>query len=165
MRRSPFVVGGTIAGMLGVIMFHTSPMPLSFAVGTTTTSATPPSTPPSPTTSAPPPTTSTPPRSTPTTAAGAASGTRSATGPLLNYYFGQLSVTVTATGSKITSVKVGSLSDSDFRSQSIDQYAIPILEQEARAAQSANIQSISGASYTSAGFAQSLQGALTKLGI
>jgi uncharacterized protein with FMN-binding domain len=33
------------------------------------------------------------------------------------------------------------------------------------AAQSANIQGVSGASYTSAGFAQSLQGALKKLGI
>ena len=36
---------------------------------------------------------------------------------------------------------------------------------EAMRAQSANIQSISGASYTSAGFAQSLQSALKKLGL
>jgi uncharacterized protein with FMN-binding domain len=43
--------------------------------------------------------------------------------------------------------------------------AIPILEREAMAAQSANIQSVSGASYTSAGFAQSLQSALKQLGV
>jgi uncharacterized protein with FMN-binding domain len=50
------------------------------------------------------------------------------------------------------------------RSQSIDQQAIPLLEQEAMQAQSANIQGVSGASYTSAGFEQSLQAALHTLG-
>ena len=39
-----------------------------------------------------------------------------------------------------------------------------MLEQEVMQAQSANIQGVSGASYTSAGFAQSLQGALHSLG-
>jgi uncharacterized protein with FMN-binding domain len=37
-------------------------------------------------------------------------------------------------------------------------------EQQALQAQSANLQGVSGASYTSAGFEQSLQSALTKLG-
>jgi uncharacterized protein with FMN-binding domain len=46
---------------------------------------------------------------------------------------------------------------------SIDQYAIPILESQALSAQSANIQGVSGASFTSAGFEQSLQSALLKL--
>ncbi len=157
MKRSPFVVGGTLAGMLGVVMFHTSPVPLSFPVGATT----------APATTAPLTTTSTPhpSASSPAPPAAATSGSHSATGPLVDYYFGQLAVTVTSTGSKVTSVKIGTLKDSNYRSQSIDQYAIPILQQEALAAKSANIQSVSGASYTSAGFAQSLQGALTKLGI
>jgi uncharacterized protein with FMN-binding domain len=70
------------------------------------------------------------------------------------------------TGSKITSVTIGTLNDGgNYRSQSIDSMAIPILEREAMAAQSANIQSVSGASYTSAGFAQSLQSALKQLGV
>jgi uncharacterized protein with FMN-binding domain len=47
----------------------------------------------------------------------------------------------------------------------IDQQFIPILEQEALQAQSANLQDVSGASYTSAGFTQSLQAALQQLGI
>jgi ferredoxin-NADP reductase len=51
------------------------------------------------------------------------------------------------------------------RSQMIDQQAIPVLEQEALQAQSASIQGVSGASYTSAGFAQSLQAALHQLGV
>jgi uncharacterized protein with FMN-binding domain len=84
----------------------------------------------------------------------------------LNYNFGELAVKVTANGTKITKVVVVSLNDGgNPRSQSIDSASIPILEQEAMAAQSANIQSVSGASYTSAGFAQSLQGALTQLGL
>jgi uncharacterized protein with FMN-binding domain len=63
-------------------------------------------------------------------------------------------------------VQIASLDDGgNFRSESIDQQSIPILEQEALQAQSANIQSVSGASYTSAGFEQSLQSALTELGI
>jgi uncharacterized protein with FMN-binding domain len=85
---------------------------------------------------------------------------------LVNYNFGVLSVTVTASGSKITAVTIGSLNDGgNYRSQSIDGMAIPILEQEVMAAQSGTIQSVSGASWTSAGFSQSLQGALSKLGI
>ncbi|HEY5121757.1 MAG TPA: FMN-binding protein [Acidimicrobiales bacterium] len=73
---------------------------------------------------------------------------------------------MTATGSKITAVTIGTLDDGgNSRSQSIDGMAIPILEQEVMSAQSGTIQSVSGASWTSAGFMQSLQGALSKLGI
>jgi uncharacterized protein with FMN-binding domain len=92
--------------------------------------------------------------------------TRSATGASVNYYFGVLSVKVTVTGSKIVKVSIGSIDDGgNYRSQSIDQMSIPQLEQQALAAQGANIQGVSGASYTSAGFHQSLQSALTKLGL
>jgi uncharacterized protein with FMN-binding domain len=77
-----------------------------------------------------------------------------------------LAVQVTVTGSKLTNVSIASLDDGgNPRSQSIDQQSIPVLVQQAMQAQSANIQGVSGASYTSAGFAQSLQSALTKLGV
>jgi uncharacterized protein with FMN-binding domain len=120
-----------------------------------------------PVTTSPPATTSAPTTVAPTTTVPSApTGTRSATGPLVNYNFGELSVTVTASGKKITAVAIGTLSDGgNFRSQSIDGMAIPILEQEAMSAQGATIQSVSGASWTSAGFTQSLQGALSKLGL
>jgi uncharacterized protein with FMN-binding domain len=76
-----------------------------------------------------------------------------------------VSIAATVSGTKLTTVTVASIDDGgNFRSQSIDQQAVPVLEQEALQAQSANIQSISGASYTSAGFEQSLQSALTQLG-
>ena len=85
---------------------------------------------------------------------------------MVNYYYGQLSVKVTANGKKITAVTIASINDGgNPRSVQIDQYAIPILEPEATSAQSYNIQSVSGASYTSAGFQMSLQYALKKLGI
>ena len=84
----------------------------------------------------------------------------------VNYNYGILSVSVTVSGKKITKVGIASLDDGgNFRSQSIDQQSIPILEQQALQAQSANIQGVSGASYTSAGFEQSLQSALSKLGL
>ena len=45
----------------------------------------------------------------------------------------------------------------DGRSQMINSYAVPILEQEAVAAQGVNINVVSGATFTSDAFAQSLQ--------
>jgi uncharacterized protein with FMN-binding domain len=52
----------------------------------------------------------------------------------------------------------------DGRSQMINSYAVPILEQEAVAAQGVNINVVSGATFTSDAFAQSLQSALSKAG-
>jgi uncharacterized protein with FMN-binding domain len=102
----------------------------------------------------------------PTTTTAPPSASRSATGESVNYIYGVLSVNVTASGSKITKVTIGSINDGgNYRSQSIDGMAIPQLEQQALTVQSANIQGVSGASYTSAGFRQSLQSALTKLGL
>ena len=85
---------------------------------------------------------------------------------MVNYNYGVLSVSVTAKGKRITNVGIASLDDGgNFRSQTIDQQSIPILEQQVLQAQSANIQGVSGASYTSAGFVQSLQAALAKLSL
>jgi uncharacterized protein with FMN-binding domain len=103
------------------------------------------------------------------TAAGSASqqpaASRTAVGPAVYYDYGTLKVRVTVSGHKIVKVSIASLDDgSNPRSQYIDQQSIPMLEQEVLQAQSANIQGVSGASYTSAGFDQSLQGALRSLG-
>ena len=45
-------------------------------------------------------------------------------------------------------------------SDQINGYAVPLLDQEAVAAQSAQIDTVSGATFTSAGYQQSLQSAL-----
>ena len=56
----------------------------------------------------------------------------------------------------------GTYSYHTSRSQYIMSQALPILRQEFLAAQSAKIQNVSGATYTSQAFAQSLQSALLK---
>ncbi|HEX5407529.1 MAG TPA: FMN-binding protein, partial [Pseudonocardiaceae bacterium] len=50
------------------------------------------------------------------------------------------------------------------RSEQIDSYALPVLKAEALAARSADIDVVSGATYTSQGYAQSLQAALDAAG-
>jgi len=155
----------TVAGLVGVLSFHTKPSSISLgslpgasSSSRSTTTTTPPTQP----TSSNPATAGAPPS---TTTSAVPSTTRTATGAQVNYNFGVLSVTVTASGKKITNIGLASLDDGgNGRSQAIDQQSIPMLEQQAMQAQSANIQGVSGASYTSAGFAQSLQSALSKLG-
>ena len=170
MRRARVVVVATVAGLAGVLSFHTKPATLSLgrAVGppapggsptsapTSTTTA--PSSAGSPATTSPgPPATTSPSTSPP--------ATRTATGAAVNYSYGDLSVAATVSGTKLTNVTIASIDEGgNYRSESIDQQAIPVLEQEALQAQSGNIQSVSGASYTSAGFQESLQSALTQLG-
>jgi uncharacterized protein with FMN-binding domain len=171
MRRTPIVITATVAGLAGVLAFHTTPARLD-PLGLTPT--------PDPTASQPDPAASTAPSSTPGSTSTPSSakpastkpastnsgGTRTADGPLVNYHFGNLSVSVTVSGSKITKVGLASLDDfGDARSEQIDQESIPILEQEAVQAQSADIQGVSGASYTSQGFEQSLQAALRTLNV
>jgi uncharacterized protein with FMN-binding domain len=118
-----------------------------------------------PTTTKPPVTTTTVPPTTTTTV----SATRTAVGATYDYHFGTISVSVTVNGKTIKSVKVASLNDGgNGQSAYIDGQAIPLLINEAMAAQRSQgykIATISGASYTSAGFQASLQSALTKLGL
>ena len=64
------------------------------------------------------------------------------------------------TGARLTDVTAVHLTDDSPRSVSISARAAPILRREALAAGSAKIDTVSGASYTSAGYTQSLQSAL-----
>jgi uncharacterized protein with FMN-binding domain len=166
MRRTPIVVTATVAGLAGVLAFHTTPSrlnPVSLAPTPT----------PNPTASGPggaaegASSPSQPDPAASTKRGGAKpGGTRTVDGPVVNYNYGNLSVSVTVSGSKITRVGIASLDDfGQPRSEEIDQQSIPILEQEAVQAQSADIQGVSGASYTSTGFEQSLQAALRTLGV
>jgi uncharacterized protein with FMN-binding domain len=65
----------------------------------------------------------------------------------------------------ITDVKALQLTNQDGRSIQISNYAAPVLRTEALSAQSADIQSVSGATYTSEGYVTSLQAALDKAGL
>lgn len=66
----------------------------------------------------------------------------------------------TLTHGKLTAVRVLRAPDQNGRDQQIASYALPRLTQEALGAQSAHIDAVSGASYTSQGYIQSLQSAL-----
>lgn len=148
MKRAPIVIAGTVAGLVAVLEFHTTPAKVTLAGGSTL------------------PTDSKSASARSSSAAAGTSGLRTATGSQVNYSWGVLSVKVTVSRGKITKVALAYLNDGNNpRSQFIDQQSIPILEQEALRAQSANIQGVSGASYTSAGFARSLQSALHSLGM
>jgi uncharacterized protein with FMN-binding domain len=158
-------------GIAGLLSFNSTQVKLSLgalpaatvAPGSTTTAPTTTTTAPRAGGSKSPPTTAGVPTTT-TTAAPTAS--RSATGTATNYSFGILSVKVTVSGSKITNISIASVDDGgNPRSAYIDQASLPLLEQQALNAQSASIQGVSGASYTTAGFEQSLQSALSKLGL
>ena len=61
---------------------------------------------------------------------------------------------------KITNATAVTYPQDNPRDQEINSYAIPQLNQEAMSAQSANIDVVSGATYTSQGYQQSLQSAL-----
>ena len=87
------------------------------------------------------------------------------TGSTQQTRFGPVQVEITISNGKITAARALQYPNNDFRSQSISQQAIPYLVQETLAAQSANIQGVGGASYTSQGWYDSLVSALAKAGM
>jgi uncharacterized protein with FMN-binding domain len=86
-------------------------------------------------------------------------------GSTAQFGYGLLEVKVTVRGTRITNVSVPVLETAEPTSQQISEQAIPMLTAEVLSAQSAGINAISGATYTSEGYAQSLQAALDKLHI
>ena len=87
------------------------------------------------------------------------------TGSTSQTRFGPVQVQITVVDGKITAAKALQYPNNDFRSQQISQQAIPYLVQETLAANSANIQGVGGASYTSQGWYDSLVSALAKAGM
>jgi len=76
-----------------------------------------------------------------------------------------MQVQVTVAGGKITKVNVLQQTNFGSYSSQVDAMAIPQLTNETLTAQSAKIDAVSGASYTSAGYIQSLQSALDQAGL
>ena len=86
------------------------------------------------------------------------------TGSTVSTRYGDVAVEVTVGSGKITAVQAVSL-PSGGRSGQISAYAAPVLASEALTAQSASIDVVSGATYTSQAYAQSLQAALDQAAI
>jgi uncharacterized protein with FMN-binding domain len=99
-----------------------------------------------------------------TTVPGAASSSsgHTYTGQDVFYRYGDIEVAVTLSGSRIVTVTVPQNDASSPYSQTVNSAAVPILVKEAVAAQGVSFDVVSGATYTSDAFAQSLQSALDK---
>jgi uncharacterized protein with FMN-binding domain len=150
MTRAIFAVLTTAAGVVWLVTYKVTPHPAAAAPGQPV-SATPE---PSPSQSPP----ATAPAATPTPTPKAASGTF--TGADVQTRFGDVQVKITVTNGRVTDVKAVQLPSDRARSAEISQYVEPILRQEAISAQSAQMDVISGATYTSEAYAQSLDDAL-----
>jgi uncharacterized protein with FMN-binding domain len=153
MRRSPIVLAATIAGTAGVLAFH----PQTPAVQTATASPT---------------TKTTSGGSGTSSGSGSGSGSSgssttvsgTATGAAVDTRYGSAQARVTVKNGKIVTIEALQLQNNDPHSQQISSSAEPVLQQEALTKQSADVDAVSGATYTSASYTQSLQSALDKLG-
>ena len=115
------------------------------AAATTTTSTAPPSTVPGAA-----PTTTTP------------GAQRTVSGDTINTRWGPVQVSAVIQGTKLVDVQVDQYPNERQRSVDINDQALPLLHDEAMQAQSANMDGVSGATYTTQGYEQSLQSALDK---
>jgi uncharacterized protein with FMN-binding domain len=158
MKRVPlFVSAGTIAGLTGILIFHTHPPSSSVgALSGTGSGRT---------------------ASHSQGKSGSGSGSRhgaasqnaggntirTATGATEQYGYGELAVRVTVRSGKIINVAVPLIQTAESYSQQLAAQAFPMLRNEVLSAQSAHINGVSGATYTSQAYATSLQAALDKL--
>jgi uncharacterized protein with FMN-binding domain len=167
MRRAILTLGSTAAGLAALLSFKTHSSAADVAAPAASPAATSASgAPTAPVT----PTTKPKARATSTASAkakatmGAGSGgmtaTRTVTGAVETTMYGPMQVKVTLEGQKITNVAVVQETNDGQESQSIDAFSIPKLTAETLAAQSARIDTVSGATQTSTGYIGSLQSAL-----
>jgi uncharacterized protein with FMN-binding domain len=168
MKRVIFSILGTVAGLVALLSFKTgghvtvgAALP-SAALGTSAAGTTGGPTAASSAAGGPPNTAEpspAPSSSAPTAAA------KTYNGSAVQTRYGTVQVAVTVSGGKITNVSFLQLTSYDGRSADINSQAGPLLLQETLSAQSSNIDTISGATYTSEGYLQSLQSALDQAGL
>jgi uncharacterized protein with FMN-binding domain len=163
MRRALLTLGGTAAGLAALLSFKTHSLaaadpatsaPATSAAGTSqpmASGASPAAGKATPKASA-----------APKASASTQAATRTVTGTVANTQYGPMQVQVTLAGAKITKATVLQRTNDGAESDQIDATAIPQLTSETLAAQSARVDAVSGASYTSSGYIQSLQSALDK---
>jgi uncharacterized protein with FMN-binding domain len=148
--RAPIVITATIAGVAAVLSYHPHITSAGHAVQPAGIVASKP----------------TPARhtsTTPSTARPSVPKVVTVVGADAPNQYGDVQVRVKFSGKKILAVVPIALPGSDSRSQEISAAAAPILTRQALIAQSANINGVSGASYTSDGYRRSLQSALDQL--
>ena len=93
-------------------------------------------------------------------AAQASTGATSYTGDEVQTEWGIVQVQITVENGKVTAAEATKVPDGNHRDEEINAYAVPVLNQEVLDAQSAGIDTVSGATVTSDGYIESLQSAL-----
>ena len=150
MRRVILALAATVAIVVAVLLYRSPPVAAPRAKPAEST--------PTPTPSA-----------SPTAATGDFTGPRvQAFQRKMGYVFGDVQVVVTLRAGQIVAIRTpvappdGDTGGRGTRpiTESITQFALPLLTREAIKAQSASIQSVSGATYTASAFIASLQAAL-----
>lgn len=154
MKRAILAFVGTVAGLVILLGYKTAPAhqgsrPAALAP------ATPQPTPGHSRSSVP---------TTPRRASPAPPADKTVTGAAVQTPYGPVQVRVTISNGKPTGITPVQMPNDNPHSQQISNYAAPLLRQEALKAGSARIDIVSGATYTSDGYAQSLQSALTAHG-
>ena len=97
---------------------------------------------------------------TTTEAPAASAGSTTVTGEAVSTRFGNVQVQITVEDGKITASEVAQVPWNDRKDQEINGRAVPVLNAAAVDAQSADIDMVSGATYTSEAYIQSLQSAI-----
>lgn len=142
MARAPYVLGVTAAATVALVAFHPHSAAITTAVPTVGSTA-----------------------SSTTSKSMSTSGKKTVDGAVESNRYGNVQVRVSVANGKIVDVSALQLPQGDPRSAQISSYAEPQLRQEALTAQSASINTVSGASYTSAGYQASLQSAIAKANV
>ena len=162
-RRAVATIVATVLGLVLLFSFKTpdaptdSSLPLALANGTPSPGVTSPS---GPRASSPPGATGRAPSPPAPSAQPPSGGNQQVDGDVIPTQFGDIQVRVVESGGKIVDVKALQLPSDRRRSREISQYSERILHDEALQAQSAHIDTVSGATYTSEAYRESLQSAL-----
>ncbi|HEY7199723.1 MAG TPA: FMN-binding protein [Candidatus Dormibacteraeota bacterium] len=155
MKRAITALVATVAGVAWLVTFRVTPHARPVA---SAPASQPPPASQEPVADAPAPATTPTPTPRPTPANRPADG--SFTGPTVPTRYGDVQVRIAISGGRLADVSVLRMPDDRARSAEITQYVTPVLRSEAIQAQSARIDIISGATFTSEAYAESLDAAL-----
>jgi hypothetical protein len=161
MRKIVVALVGTVAGLLGLFSYHTS---LAGAGSVTTAPALGATSAPTATSGSSSGGLSSGGSSSGGSSSGGSSagGSRTVTGAVAQTRWGPVQVRLKISGGKITAADAVQYPNGNGMDQRINSYALPVLAREVLAAQSANIDLVSGATVTSDGYVSSLQSAIDK---
>jgi uncharacterized protein with FMN-binding domain len=159
MKRILLALAGTVAGLTALLSFKTHS---GLTGGAALPAASLPSSAPSTSGRAPAPSSTAPPKPGGSSTASAA---KTIAGQAIQTQYGVVQVQVVVAGQKIQNASFLQLTADDPHSAEINSQAGPILLQQTLSAQSSHIDGVSGATYTSQGYLQSLQSALDQAGI